>query len=92
MPEERRAVSVNFAKMQQIFLSAVERHRPENWETYLDQACAGDDELRNHVKLLLTTHVETGNARRRSPYAGPNQRLSGCGCWPGSRLSGKLQS
>jgi hypothetical protein len=47
--------------MQQIFLSAVEQHRPEDWEAYLDQACAGDDELRNQVKLLLKAHGEAGS-------------------------------
>ena len=38
-PEERRTVSVDFAKMQKIFLAAVEQHRPEDWAAYLDQAC-----------------------------------------------------
>jgi serine/threonine protein kinase/Tfp pilus assembly protein PilF len=47
--------------MQQIFLSAVEQHRPEDWEAYLDQACAGDDELRNQVRTLLKAHVEAGS-------------------------------
>jgi serine/threonine protein kinase/tetratricopeptide (TPR) repeat protein len=47
--------------MQQIFLSAVEQHRPEDWDAYLIQACAGDDELRDQVKLLLRAHVEAGS-------------------------------
>jgi eukaryotic-like serine/threonine-protein kinase len=58
--QERRAVSVDFAKMQEIFLAAVERHRPEEWDAYLDQACA-DDELRRQVKLLLKAHLEAGS-------------------------------
>ena len=46
-------MSVEFARMQQVFLSAVEQHRPEDWDAYVDQACGGDDELRDQVKLLL---------------------------------------
>jgi serine/threonine protein kinase/WD40 repeat protein len=59
-PKERRAVSVDFAKMQGIFLAAVERHRPEEWDAYLDQDCA-DDEMRRQVKLLLKAHHEAGS-------------------------------
>ena len=35
-------MTVDFAKMQEIFLTAVERHGPEAWGAYLDQACADD--------------------------------------------------
>ena len=54
-------MSVDFPKMQQIFLSAVEQHRPEDWEDYLGHACAGNDELRNQVRLLLKAHVAAGS-------------------------------
>ncbi len=54
-------MSVEFAKMQQVFLSAVEQHRPEDWDAYLEQACAADDELRDQVKLLLKAHLEAGS-------------------------------
>jgi tetratricopeptide (TPR) repeat protein/serine/threonine protein kinase len=54
-------VSVDFPKLQQIFLSTIEQHRPESWEAYLNEACAGDNELRNQVKLLLKAHVEAGS-------------------------------
>src|SRR6476620_1731175 len=47
--------------MQQIFLTAVERHPPRDWDAYLDQACAGDDELRCQVNLLLKAHCEAGS-------------------------------
>ena len=53
-------MSVDFAKMQELFLAAVEHHRPEEWDAYLDQACA-DDELRRQVKLLLKAHLEAGS-------------------------------
>jgi serine/threonine protein kinase len=54
-------VSVDFAKMQEIFLEAVERHRPEEWRAYLDQACGSDDELRRQVNLLLQAHQQAGS-------------------------------
>jgi serine/threonine protein kinase/Tfp pilus assembly protein PilF len=54
-------VSVDFGKMQEIFLAAVELHRPEDWDAYLDQACAGDEELRRQVSLLLKAHREAGS-------------------------------
>jgi WD40 repeat protein/serine/threonine protein kinase len=53
-------VSVDFAKIQEIFLAAVERHRPEDWDSYLDQACGANDELRRQVNLLLKVHHEAG--------------------------------
>src|SRR5262245_4114194 len=54
-------MSVDFARMQEIFLTAVERHPPQDWDVYLDQACAGDDELRRQVSLLLNAHREAGS-------------------------------
>src|SRR5262249_50986854 len=47
--------------MQQIFLTAVEQHPPQDWDAYLAQACAGDDELHKQVKLLLKAHFEAGS-------------------------------
>src|SRR5262249_17657717 len=60
-PKERRAVTVDFAKLQEIFLAAVEHHRPEDWDAYLNQACANDDELPRQVNLLLKAHLEAGS-------------------------------
>src|SRR5262249_14325772 len=60
-PEERPAVTVDFTKLREVFLAAVERHRPEDWDAYLNQACADDDELRRQVKLLLKAHLEAGS-------------------------------
>jgi serine/threonine protein kinase len=47
--------------MQEIFVAAVERHRPEDWDAYLDHACGADDDLRRQVKLLLKAHHEAGS-------------------------------
>ncbi len=66
---ERHAVSVDFARLREIFLAAVEHHQPEDWDGYLDRACAGDNELRRQVCLLLKAHREAGGARGSAPDA-----------------------
>jgi serine/threonine protein kinase/tetratricopeptide (TPR) repeat protein len=53
-------MSADFGKMRDIFLAAVERYKPEQWPTYLAQACAGDEELRRSVEMLLKAHGEGG--------------------------------
>src|SRR5262249_33476367 len=40
--------------------AAVEHHGPEDWDAYLDEACAGDEELRRQAKLLLKAHLKAG--------------------------------
>lgn len=41
-----------------IFLEAVERHAPEKWPNFLDQACGENDKLRQRVEGLLQAHAE----------------------------------
>jgi serine/threonine protein kinase/tetratricopeptide (TPR) repeat protein len=53
-----------------IFLEAVERHTPDQWAAFLDQACAGQPELRGRVESLLGAHREVGTARHREPAGG----------------------
>jgi serine/threonine-protein kinase len=71
---------VDFAKMQDIFLAAVEGHRPEDWGAYLDEACGADDELRHQVNLLLKAHREAGSvpgtALRERDQTGAYQTLT----------------
>jgi serine/threonine protein kinase/Flp pilus assembly protein TadD len=73
-------MSVDFAKMQDIFLAAVEGHRPEDWGAYLDEACGADDELRHQVSLLLKAHREAGSvpgtALRERDQTGAYQALT----------------
>jgi serine/threonine protein kinase len=57
----QHAASVDFAKLQEIFLAAVERHRPEEWDAFLAQACTDDDELYRQVNVLLKAHREAGS-------------------------------
>ena len=85
-------MTVDFAKLQEIFLMAVERHRPEDWDVYIDQACAGNDELRRQVNLLLKAHTEAGSmpgaAAREPDHTGTHQTT---GEAPGA-LIGPLRS
>jgi serine/threonine protein kinase/Flp pilus assembly protein TadD len=53
-----------------IFLTAVERHAPEQWPAFLDRACAGQRELRGRVEALLEAHREVGTAEHREPAEG----------------------
>ena len=54
-------MSIDFAKLQEIFLAAVVSRRPDDRQAYLDQACASDDEMRRQVELLLKAHEEAGS-------------------------------
>src|SRR5262249_5382356 len=47
--------------MQEIFLGAVERHRPVDWGADPEQACAGDPALHRRVGLPLKAHLEAGS-------------------------------
>jgi serine/threonine protein kinase/Flp pilus assembly protein TadD len=51
-------MSVDYEKLQKVFLGAVEQHPPDQWDVYLDEACAGDAELRGEVVLLLKAHAQ----------------------------------
>jgi serine/threonine protein kinase/Flp pilus assembly protein TadD len=42
-----------------IFLGAVEHHASDEWAGYLDEACAGDPNLRRRVEILLNGHLAT---------------------------------
>jgi serine/threonine protein kinase/uncharacterized protein HemY len=57
-----------------IFLEAVEKHDPEQWPAFLDQACSGQPELRQRVEVLLQAHQEAGTALHQS---GPGALGSG---------------
>jgi serine/threonine protein kinase/Flp pilus assembly protein TadD len=66
-------VSVDFAKLQETFLAAVERSHPGDRQAYLDRICAGDKEMRRQVDLLLKAHQEAGSV----PVAGADDRPTG---------------
>jgi serine/threonine protein kinase/tetratricopeptide (TPR) repeat protein len=56
-------------KARSIFLSAVENHAPDAWEAYLDEACAGDPELRQRVGVLLRAHEQPNSLLDHPPAA-----------------------
>jgi Tol biopolymer transport system component/predicted Ser/Thr protein kinase len=47
-------------QVNELFHSALER-APAQRAAFLDQACAGDEELRKEVESLITSHEETGS-------------------------------
>src|SRR5437899_4415085 len=44
-----------------IFLEALQKTKPAERAAYLDQACAGDDELRRNVEMLLRAQAKAGD-------------------------------
>ena len=44
-------------RIEELYHAAASR-RPEERETFLEQACAGDDALRRHVQALLAESIE----------------------------------
>jgi serine/threonine protein kinase/Tfp pilus assembly protein PilF len=44
-----------------IFLAAVENHAPEQRAAYLDEACEGDEDLRQRVEVLLRAHEQANS-------------------------------
>ncbi len=47
-------------QIDQVLEAALERDRNE-WAAFLDQACAGDEELRREVESLLRAHEQAGS-------------------------------
>jgi serine/threonine-protein kinase len=48
-------------KVRTLFLAAVEQHTPDQWAAYLEEACAGDEDLRQRVAVLLKAHAEANS-------------------------------
>jgi tetratricopeptide (TPR) repeat protein/serine/threonine protein kinase len=57
-------------QIKNIFLQAVEQHAPNGWPAFLDQACAGQPELRGRVEVLLQAHREAGTDPQRTSAEG----------------------
>lgn len=53
-------MSADNNRVRQIFIDAVARVAPDEWDAYLIASCNGDEELRGRVKQLLRAHVEAG--------------------------------
>jgi len=53
------AMTLQSSDAKRIFLEAVEKHAPEQWSEFLDQACGGDRALRERVETLLAAHGQS---------------------------------
>src|SRR5260370_1234684 len=62
-----------------IFLEAVEKHRPDQWPAFLDQACADQPELRRRVEGLLAAHREAGTGPHQAGTEGAAPALGQAG-------------
>ena len=60
-------------RIKEVFHLALDR-APEERAPFLDNACAGDDELRAEVERLLIAHVNAGSFIETSPVAGLAQQ------------------
>src|SRR5262249_4469274 len=49
-------MSADFDKLREIFLAALEQ-APDQRDTYLNQLCGGDEELRRNVVIMLKAHA-----------------------------------
>src|SRR5262245_32721743 len=54
-----------------IFLQAVEKHDPDHWPAFLDQACAGQPEMRRRVEVLLQAHREACTVAHQAAEESP---------------------
>ncbi|MHC4401578.1 MAG: hypothetical protein ACYTG0_18050 [Planctomycetota bacterium] len=50
-------MNANLEKVKAIFLEAVEKYDPEQWGSYLDEACGEDQKVRRNVEILLDAHA-----------------------------------
>jgi len=60
-PWETTIMSKQSEQAKAIFLEALDKHAPEHWPAFLEQACAGDAALRADVEELLRARAEIGS-------------------------------
>src|SRR5262249_14811838 len=57
-------------RVKSLFLDAVENCPPERWDSFLDEACGTDEELRHRVRVLLDAHQSSDSfVREPGPAA-----------------------
>src|SRR4051794_16405753 len=64
-------MTVDPAQVRAIFLDAVEKWPSDRWDPFLDEACAGDVELRGQVAVLLDAHRHVGGFLDQGAVAPP---------------------
>src|SRR6516162_8002411 len=70
--ERRPAMNTDPNRVKAIFLEAVERYAPDQWPSFLDEACAGQPDLRRRVELLLKAHREAGTGQEAASDISPS--------------------
>jgi hypothetical protein len=60
----------NLLKARELFLHAVGKLPPEQWEPYVVQVCGGDAELEQQVRHMLRVHREAGSFLERPAALG----------------------
>ena len=72
-------MSTDFDKLREIFLAALEL-APDQRGTYLDERCAGDEELRRNVAVMLKAHAAgegpLDRGALRNPQTGAYEQAS----------------
>ncbi len=63
----------NLSSIESIFLAALEKKSPEERAAYVDQACAGDADLRRRVERLLDAHPKVGGFLEKPAVAAATQ-------------------
>jgi serine/threonine protein kinase/tetratricopeptide (TPR) repeat protein len=66
-------------KAKDIFVELVSNVPLQEWDERLEQACQGDDELRNRVRALLRAHAEPGSFLEQPAVPNSPPRYSGEG-------------
>src|SRR5262245_58952944 len=72
-----------------IFFAALER-APDQWSTFLDEACGDNTELQKRIECLLDAHREMGSIHGGAATAGEPPAGAG-GERPGAVLAGRYQ-
>jgi serine/threonine protein kinase/Flp pilus assembly protein TadD len=54
-------MNIDLNKAREIFIEALGKIPPEQWETFLSTRCGEETELRHHVHRLLQAHVQAGS-------------------------------
>ena len=55
----------NLLKARELFLHAVGKLPPEEWDNYVVEACGGDAELEQQLRHMLRIHREAGSFLER---------------------------
>jgi serine/threonine protein kinase/Tfp pilus assembly protein PilF len=58
---ENQTMSADLNQARSIFLTAVENHPSAEWDAFVTHACAGNEDLRQRVAVLLRAHAQSNS-------------------------------